>query len=245
MESTPRGRWAKLRRNLRNNMTVITTKLTWEEVIGTEKTKPYFANIFNYIKTQEAQGKTIYPAHENIFNAFKLTPFANVKVVILGQDPYHGENQAHGLSFSVKDGVTIPPSLQNIYKEIGSDIGISMPKCGDLSCWAKQGVLLLNTVLTVEAHKANSHSKIGWETFTDSVIGAINAHNNNVVFLLWGNHAKRKCMNIDPHKHKVLTSPHPSPLSAHRGFLGCKHFSQANEALTAWNREAIDWNISS
>ncbi len=226
-------------------MTIIRTKLTWEEVIGTEKSKPYFAAILNYIQAQKSQGKIIYPSYENIFNAFKLTPFANVKVVILGQDPYHGENQAHGICFSVKSGVRLPPSLQNIYKEIQTDTGIKMPKHGDLSAWAEQGVLLLNTVLTVEANKANSHSNIGWETFTDAVINAINEHNNNVVFLLWGNHAKQKCRNIDPSKHKVFTAPHPSPLSAHRGFLGCRHFSQANETLKQWERQTIDWSIQS
>jgi len=224
-------------------MTVITTKLTWEEVIGHEKAKPYFNNTLSLIKQERANGRIIYPEHTDIFNAFKLTKFNKLKVVILGQDPYHGPNQAHGLCFSVKKGVALPPSLKNIYKEINNDLGIQMPNSGDLTAWAKQGVLLLNTVLTVRANEPASHANIGWETFTDAVIDAINTHNNNVVFLLWGSYAKNKCKHIDTSKHLVLSAPHPSPLSAHRGFFGCQHFSKANAALESWGKEKISWQL--
>ena len=225
-------------------MTIITTKLSWEDVLAAEKNKPYFCNILNQVKQERADNQIIYPKHQDIFNAFKLTTFSNLKVVILGQDPYHGPNQAHGLCFSVKSGIPLPPSLRNIYKEISDDIGTEMGNNGDLSCWATQGVLLLNTVLTVRAHKPASHANIGWEIFTDKVIEVINSHNNNVVFLLWGSHAKNKCKNIDTQKHIVLTAPHPSPLSAHRGFLGCRHFSKTNNALENWEKDPINWQVS-
>ena len=223
-------------------MTVITTKLTWEEVIGDEKNKPYFNNILSLLRQERTQGIDIYPKQEDIFNAFKLTPFNKIKVVILGQDPYHGPEQAHGLCFSVQDGIPLPPSLKNIYKEINTDIGIKMKNNGNLSCWAKQGVLLLNNVLTVRAHNAASHTNIGWETFTDTVVNAINEHNNNIVFLLWGSHAQNKCKNINTKKHLILKAPHPSPLSAHRGFFGCRHFSKTNIALEKWGKEPIIWD---
>ncbi|MGL4919119.1 MAG: uracil-DNA glycosylase, partial [Plesiomonas shigelloides] len=175
-------------------------------------------------------------------NAFRYTPFEQVKVVILGQDPYHGPNQAHGLCFSVQPGVPVPPSLVNMYKELAQDIaGFQIPQHGYLKSWADQGVLLLNTVLTVERGQAHSHAKLGWETFTDRVIAAVNEHRQGVVFLLWGAHAQKKGRIIDRQRHHVLTAPHPSPLSAHRGFLGCRHFSQTNQLLAQQNLPAIDW----
>ena len=179
-----------------------------------------------------------------MFNAFKYTAFDDVKVVILGQDPYHGPNQAHGLAFSVKPEVAIPPSLLNMYKELAQDIaGFHMPTNGYLVKWAEQGVLLLNTVLTVERGLAHSHANLGWETFTDRVVAALNKHRENLVFLLWGSHAQKKGQMIDRTRHLVLTAPHPSPLSAHRGFFGCHHFSQTNDYLKAQGQQAIDWQI--
>lgn len=217
---------------------------TWHDVIGEEKKLSYFVDTLNFVESERSAGKTIYPPSKDVFNAFRYTEFSDVKVVILGQDPYHGTNQAHGLCFSVLPGVRIPPSLVNIYKELAQDIdGFEIPQHGFLQSWAEQGVLLLNTVLTVEQGKAHSHSKTGWEAFTDKVIEAINMHQQGVVFLLWGAHAQKKGRFIDRSKHHVLTAPHPSPLSAHRGFLGCKHFSQANQLLTAQGKEPIDWHL--
>ncbi|MDF7666919.1 uracil-DNA glycosylase [Orbaceae bacterium ESL0727] len=217
-------------------------KLTWHDVIGAEKEKDYFQQIMQFVATQRAEGKTIYPPAHDVFNAFRFTPFSEIKVVILGQDPYHGPNQAHGLSFSVLPGIKPPPSLVNIYKELSNDIdGFVTPNHGYLASWATQGVLLLNTVLTVEAGQAHSHAKIGWETFTDQVIAAINEHLQGVVFLLWGSPAQKKGQFIDRQKHHVLTAVHPSPLSAHRGFFGCKHFSQANQIIVQEGKTAIDW----
>ena len=224
-------------------MTIITNTLTWKDVLTAEKEQPYFHNILDFLKAEAAMGKTIYPASNNIFTAFKLTDFNKVKVVILGQDPYHNPHQAHGLCFSVQHPTPPPPSLKNIFKELASDLNITAPKSGDLSAWAKQGVLLLNTVLTVEAGRAHSHAEIGWETFTDAAVNALNKHLNNVVFLLWGSHAKKKCHNIDTSKHFILTAAHPSPLSAYRGYLGCKHFSKANELLVKAGEEPIDWQL--
>lgn len=216
----------------------------WKDALGAEKQLPYFQQIMHFVQAERAAGKVIYPPHQDVFNAFKLTPFDAVKVVILGQDPYHGPNQAHGLCFSVKHGVKTPPSLVNMYKELSSDIqGFRIPQHGFLQRWAEQGVLLLNTVLTVEQGKAHSHAKIGWETFTDKVIQQLSEHRQGLVFLLWGSHAQRKGAVIDRQKHHVLTAPHPSPLSAHRGFLGCRHFSQTNQILRQQNHSEINWQI--
>ncbi len=217
---------------------------SWQEVIGEEKEAPYFQKIIQFVQNERKAGKIIYPKQQDVFNALKYTPFDQVKVVILGQDPYHGPNQAHGLCFSVQKGVAPPPSLKNIFKEINSDLGIQSPKHGCLESWARQGVLLLNTVLTVEKGQAHSHANIGWETFTDKVIEAINEHKEGVVFLLWGAHAQKKGQMIDHTKHIILKAPHPSPLSAHRGFLGCKHFSKTNEALKKLGKKPIHWNTS-
>lgn len=220
----------------------MTEQLTWNSVIGIEKEKDYFKKILQYVTNERDNGKIVYPAQQDVFNAFRFTDFSDIKVVILGQDPYHGPNQAHGLSFSVLPGVKVPPSLANIYKELANDInGFEIPKHGYLAHWAKQGVLLLNNVLTVEAGMAHSHAKIGWETFTDHVIDVINNNLTGVVFLLWGSPAQKKGQFIDRQKHHVLTAVHPSPLSAHRGFFGCKHFSQANELITQQGKTAIDW----
>lgn len=217
-------------------------ELNWSYVIGAEKQQPYFLDTMAYVAAERAAGKEIYPPEHDVFNAFRYTPFEQVKVVILGQDPYHGPNQAHGLCFSVLPGVPVPPSLVNMYKELAQDIaGFQIPQHGYLKSWADQGVLLLNTVLTVERGQAHSHAKLGWETFTDRVIAAVNEHRQGVVFLLWGAHAQKKGRIIDRQRHHVLTAPHPSPLSAHRGFLGCRHFSQTNQLLAQQNLPAIDW----
>ena len=217
-------------------------ELNWSDVIGAEKQQPYFLDTMAYVAAERAAGKEIYPPEHDVFNAFRYTPFEQVKVVILGQDPYHGPNQAHGLCFSVLPGVPVPPSLVNMYKELAQDIaGFQIPQHGYLKSWADQGVLLLNTVLTVERGQAHSHAKLGWETFTDRVIPAVNEHRQGVVFLLWGAHAQKKGRIIDRQRHHVLTAPHPSPLSAHRGFLGCRHFSQTNQLLAQQNLPAIDW----
>ncbi|MFL1800766.1 uracil-DNA glycosylase [Plesiomonas shigelloides] len=217
-------------------------ELNWSDVIGAEKQQPYFLDTMAYVAAERAAGKEIYPPEHDVFNAFRYTPFEQVKVVILGQDPYHGPNQAHGLCFSVLPGVPVPPSLVNMYKELAQDIaGFQIPQHGYLKSWADQGVLLLNTVLTVERGQAHSHAKLGWETFTDRVIAAVNEHRQGVVFLLWGAHAQKKGRIIDRQRHHVLTAPHPSPLSAHRGFLGCCHFSQTNQLLAQQNLPAIDW----
>lgn len=216
----------------------------WSEVIGAEKTQPYFIETIDYVKQRRDEGVTVYPPQEQVFNAFGLTEFDQVKVVILGQDPYHGANQAHGLCFSVLPGIKTPPSLQNIYKELVEDVvGFTLPDHGFLEPWAKQGVLLLNTVLTVEEGNANSHQHLGWEQFTDVVIAQLNEHREGIVFLLWGAHAQKKGRFIDRNKHHVLAAPHPSPLSAYRGFFGCKHFSQTNALLARQGRQGIDWRL--
>lgn len=222
-----------------------TTTASWSTYLAKEKKKPYFLEIIAFLEKEKAQRKMIYPPQKDIFNAIKLTPYDAVKVVIIGQDPYHGPNQAHGLCFSVQKGCRPPPSLQNIFKELSADLNIPIPEHGCLEGWAKQGVLLLNTVLTVEASKAHSHAKIGWETFTDKIIETLNAHPKGIVFLLWGSHAQRKAEHIDTQKHRILTAAHPSPLSAHRGFLGCRHFSKANQLLKALGRTPIDWQLTS
>jgi uracil-DNA glycosylase len=212
----------------------------WKEAFGDEFAKPYFVALSKIIEGVYAQ-EDIYPPQNTIFNAFNLCPFDSVKVVILGQDPYHGEGQAHGLSFSVQDGVRIPPSLKNIYKELRDDIGTAIPKTGNLTHWATQGVLLLNATLTVEAGKAGSHQGLGWETFSDAVIQKISDEKEHVVFLLWGKYAQAKESLINTSKHLVLKAPHPSPLSAHSGFFGCKHFSRTNAYLTQTNQKPIVW----
>lgn len=218
---------------------------TWKEMIGKEKSQPYFQQILQQVQHQRDLGKIIYPPKADVFNAFRYTEFDQVKVVILGQDPYHGPNQAHGLAFSVKPNVPPPPSLVNIYKELSQDIaGFQIPNHGYLVEWAKQGVMLLNTVLTVEQGKAHSHANLGWETFTDHVIAVLNEHTSGLVFLLWGSHAQKKGQFIDRQKHCVLTAPHPSPLSAHRGFFGCHHFSKANHYLIQQGKTPIDWRLT-
>lgn len=216
----------------------------WHDVLEGEKQQPYFKQIIEHITQRRQAGITVYPPNEDMFNAFKLTDFSDIKVVILGQDPYHGPNQAHGLAFSVKGNVRVPPSLLNIYKELANDIeGFVIPQHGNLTSWAEQGVLLLNTVLSVESGNAHSHAKIGWETFTDKVIEKINAHTEGTVFLLWGSHAQKKGKIINTQTHCVLSAPHPSPLSAHRGFLGCQHFSKTNDYLRSKNRSPIQWQV--
>lgn len=222
---------------------MVNTALSWTDVIGKEKQQPYFKNILNFLEQETKAGKVIYPAASELFNAFKETPYDSVKVVILGQDPYHGPGQAHGLSFSVKHGIKPPPSLVNIFKELNSDLQISIPKHGCLEQWARQGVLLLNTSLSVEQNTPQSHAKIGWTEFTDNVIRSLNAHPQPLVFMLWGAHAKNKQVLIDNNNHLVLTAAHPSPFSVHQGFYGCKHFSKANEFLLAHGREPIDWSL--
>ncbi len=213
---------------------------SWKEHLQEEFEKPYFKQLTDFVRNAY-QTSTVYPAAKNIFSAFDHTPFDKVKVVIIGQDPYHGPGQAQGLSFSVPAGMKIPPSLVNIYKEIETETGKTTPSSGDLTRWADQGVLLLNATLTVEAGKAASHQGHGWEEFTDAVIRSLSQQGNNIVFLLWGAPAQRKGKLIDRTKHLVLESPHPSPLSAYRGFFGNGHFVKANEYLTAHQRSAIDW----
>jgi len=213
---------------------------SWKEVLIDEFEKPYFKDLTEFVKS-EYKGATVYPPPKFVFNAFELTPFDRVKVVILGQDPYHGPTQAHGLSFSVPDGVRPPPSLVNIYKEIKDDLGVEIRESGNLEHWAKQGVLLLNATLTVRAHTAGSHQNKGWETFTDAVVKALSDKKDNLVFLLWGRYAQKKGKVIDLTKHLVLASAHPSPFSAYNGFLGNKHFSKTNEYLKGKGISAIVW----
>jgi uracil-DNA glycosylase len=214
----------------------------WLEAIGGEFRLPYYKELYQFVKS-EYLGYVIYPSAEDIFNAFHFTPLSKVKVVILGQDPYHNEGQAHGLCFSVKPEVEIPPSLVNIYKELKEDLGCYIPNNGYLEKWAKQGVLLLNTVLTVRAHQANSHQGKGWERFTDAVIQAVNIQDRPIVFLLWGRPAQMKKSMLTNPKHLILEAPHPSPLSAFRGFFGSKHFSMTNNYLIKHGLEPIDWQI--
>ncbi|HRO46000.1 uracil-DNA glycosylase [Agriterribacter sp.] len=217
---------------------------SWKAVLKDEFAKPYFEQIVHFLKTEKMAGKTIYPPGPLIFNAFEQTPFDKVKVVMLGQDPYHGAGQAHGLCFSVQDGVPPPPSLINIFKEIQSDIGITMPaKKGNLTHWAQQGVLLLNAALTVRANEPFSHSKIGWAVFTDAVIQKISELKTGIVFLLWGKFAQEKQALIDETKHHVLKAAHPSPFSADKGFFNCKHFSKTNSLLQQQGKDPVDWKI--
>ena len=214
----------------------------WLEPLSSEFRKRYYSQLYNFVKDEYSK-TVVYPPAEDIFNAFHFTPLKDVKVLLLGQDPYHNEHQAHGLSFSVQPGQDIPPSLVNIYKELHDDLGCYIPNNGYLKKWADQGVLLLNTVLTVRAHQANSHQGHGWEQFTDAVIQAVNAQDRPIVYMLWGAPARRKKAMLTNPKHLILEAPHPSPLSAYRGFFGCKHFSKANEFLKASGLEPIDWQI--
>jgi len=216
---------------------------SWLAQLEQEFQQPYMRKLREFLRQEKQQGKRIFPAGDDIFNAFAHTPLDKVKVVILGQDPYHGEGQAHGLCFSVKPGVKVPPSLQNIFKEIHAELGLPIPRHGYLNHWADQGVLLLNSVLSVEYANAASHQRRGWETFTDRVIEVINREREGVVFLLWGSYAQRKGAIIDEQRHCVLKAPHPSPLSAHRGFFGCGHFKAANEYLQQRNETPIDWSL--
>ena len=217
---------------------------SWKLVLKEEFNKPYFIELVNHIKTEKEQGKLIYPKGSNIFNAFNKTPLDKVKVVILGQDPYHGPNQAHGLSFSVQKGIPFPPSLQNIFKELQRDTGTPYPSHGDLSSWAQEGVFLLNASLTVRAAEPMSHSQIGWAIFTDAVIRTISKGCPKVVFMLWGKFAQEKQTLIDSSKHLILKAPHPSPLSAHQGFVGCGHFSACNHFLAKNGIDPINWHIN-
>ncbi|WP_417604228.1 uracil-DNA glycosylase [Oceanimonas baumannii] len=218
--------------------------VTWSDVLDPEKQKPYFQQAMQTVRAARDAGAVIYPPKEDMFRALELTALSQVKVVMLGQDPYHGPGQAHGLCFSVRPGIKVPPSLRNMYKELETDIsGFITPEHGFLESWAKQGVLMLNTVLTVEQGKAHSHAGLGWETFTDRVIQAVNDHCEGVVFLLWGSHAQKKGSHIDRQRHHVLSGPHPSPLSAYRGFFGCKHFSQTNQLLQDTGKKPIDWQL--
>ncbi len=214
----------------------------WLNALEGEFHKEYYKKLFEFVK-EEYSTHVVYPPSDDIFNALHLTPLSDVKVLILGQDPYHEPHQAHGLSFSVQPGVDAPPSLVNIYKELGDDLGCYMPNNGYLKKWADQGVLLLNTLLTVRAHEAFSHQNHGWEQFTDAIIQAVNEQDRPIVYMLWGKPAQSKMKMLNNPKHLVLTAPHPSPLSAYRGFFGCKHFSQANEFLVKNGIEPIDWQI--
>jgi uracil-DNA glycosylase len=216
---------------------------SWKKALSDLFDKPYFIQITEHLKAEKALKRTIYPSGPYIFNAFSLTPYDKVKVIILGQDPYHNPHQAMGLSFSVPDGVKAPPSLMNIFKELHKDIGMPIPSSGNLTAWAKQGVLLLNAVLTVRANEPASHAKIGWTKFTDDVILSLCSQKTGLVFILWGNFAQEKIKLIDSSKHKILKAAHPSPFSAYNGFFGCKHFSAANEYLVKNNIDPIDWAI--
>jgi uracil-DNA glycosylase len=217
---------------------------SWKSVLKNEFSKPYFLEAVTFLKTEKALGKIIYPPGSLLFNAFNTTPFDHVKVVLLGQDPYHGKGQAHGLSFSVPEGIRPPPSLINIFKELQTDTGMPIPQHGNLTRWAQQGVLLLNACLSVRENDPLSHSKIGWVPFTDSVIGKISSEKKHIVFLLWGKFAQEKQALIDETKHLVLKAAHPSPYSANNGFFGCRHFSKTNEYLVKHGIDPVDWSLS-
>ncbi|MFQ3580046.1 MAG: uracil-DNA glycosylase [Bacteroidales bacterium] len=227
---------------MNNQAANVKIESSWFELLHEEFSKEYFKNLVNFVKEEKSKYK-IYPPGSLIFNAFNTTPVNKVKVVILGQDPYHGEGQAHGLCFSVPSGIKPPPSLINIFKELNSDLGIPFPKHGTLTSWAEQGVLLLNATLTVRANSPGSHQNKGWETFTDAVIKTLNDTKTNLVFILWGNYAKAKQSLINPEKHLILTAAHPSPFSANSGFFGCKHFSKTNEYLIKMGKEPINWSL--
>jgi uracil-DNA glycosylase len=216
---------------------------SWKKVLQQEFSKSYFENIVAFLKTEKAQGKIIYPPGSLIFNAFEKTPFNKLKVLLLGQDPYHGKGQAMGLSFSVPKGVYPPPSLVNIFKELHNDVGMAIPTTGDLTLWAEQGVMLLNAALTVRAGEPNSHAKIGWHEFTDAVIKKVSDEKEGIVFLLWGAFAHQKQELIDQTKHHVLKAAHPSPFSAEKGFFGCRHFSKTNKFLTDQKQDPINWAL--
>lgn len=216
---------------------------SWKAALTEEFEKPYFAEIRRFLQEEKAAGKIIYPPGSLIFNAFNSTPFEKVRVVILGQDPYHGAGQAHGLCFSVQHGVKPPPSLVNIYKELKDDVGFEIPKHGNLQKWTEQGVFLLNAMLTVEANQPASHQKKGWEEFTNAVIQKLSKERNGLIFILWGNFAQQKAVLIDETKHTILKAAHPSPFSAYNGFFGCKHFSKTNEILKARGEVEIDWQV--
>lgn len=215
----------------------------WSSHLEGVTSEAYFQNLLGFLNQQPQLSKTIYPPKGSWFKAFEHSSFANTKVVILGQDPYHGEGQAEGMSFSVPEGVKIPPSLRNIYKELASDLKINTPEHGHLASWAKQGVLLLNSVLTVEKNNPASHANQGWEVFTDHIISLLSNNKQHLVFLLWGAYAAKKTELINTDKHLILRAPHPSPFSAHKGFFGCQHFSQVNNYLTSTNQQSIDWRL--
>ncbi|BDA68250.1 uracil-DNA glycosylase [Calothrix sp. PCC 7716] len=223
-------------------MEITKLPISWQVVLAEEFEKPYFKQLQQFLAL-ERQTQTIYPPEEDVFSAFELTPYHDVNVLLLGQDPYHDENQAHGLCFSVKPGIKTPPSLVNMYKELKDDIGCDIPSTGYLVEWAKQGMLMLNAVLTVRAHTANSHKNKGWEKFTDAVISQVNQKSDPVVFVLWGGYAQKKLKLIDTTRHIIIQSAHPSPLSAHNGFFGSKPFSKINAALEACNKSPINWKI--
>ncbi len=225
------------------NVAKVSGRETWSDVLSGEREQPYFKELLEFVEGERRSGKTIYPKNSEVFNALHCTPFESVQAVILGQDPYHGPNQAHGLCFSVRAPTPPPPSLVNIFTELESDVGVPKPSHGDLESWARQGVLLLNAVLTVEEGKPGSHALRGWERFTDRVVREINDRREHVVFMLWGAYAQKKGAFVDRAKHLVLEAPHPSPLSAHRGFLGCRHFSQANSYLAKHGGLPIDWRL--
>lgn len=224
-------------------MEITKLPMSWQVVLAEEFEKPYFKQLQGFLAL-ERQTQTIYPPEEDVFSAFELTPYYDVKVLLLGQDPYHDDNQAHGLCFSVRPGIKTPPSLTNMYKELNDDIGCEIPSTGYLVEWAKQGVLMLNAVLTVRAHTANSHKNKGWEKFTDAVISQVNQKSDPVVFVLWGGYAQKKLKLIDTTRHIVIQSAHPSPLSAHNGFFGSQPFSKINAALEACNKSPINWAIT-
>ncbi len=226
-----------------NNAAESKTALTWPDVLAGEREQPYFRELLEFVESERRSGKAIYPKNSEVFNAMHFTPFESVKVVILGQDPYHGPNQAHGLCFSVRPPTPPPPSLVNIFLELEADLGLAKPGHGNLESWAHQGALLLNAVLTVEEGKPGSHALRGWERFTDRVVREINDRREHVVFMLWGAYAQKKGSHVDRTRHLVLEAPHPSPLSAHRGFLGCKHFSQANGYLAQHGIAPVDWRL--
>ena len=218
-------------------------QLGWKDLLAPEKEKPYFQELLRFIEAERQSGKKVYPKNSEIFNSLQLTPLDQVKVVILGQDPYHGPNQAHGLCFSVNIGIPLPPSLLNIFKELKADLGVDLPTHGNLESWAKQGVLLLNASLTVRDGEPQSHANKGWEIFTDKIVAELNQRLNGIVFILWGASAQKKGAIIDRTRHFVLEAPHPSPLSASRGFFGCRHFSKTNELLVKLGQEPINWKI--
>ncbi|HMQ48776.1 MAG TPA: uracil-DNA glycosylase [Saprospiraceae bacterium] len=224
-------------------MSEIKIEASWKIALQDTFEQDWFQNLAQFLRQEKSQGKTIYPPGSLIFNAFHATPFQEVKIVILGQDPYHNPGEAMGLSFSVPKGVRIPPSLQNVYQELHTDVGIPIPKHGDLSAWAKQGVFLLNAMLTVEKNKPGSHQKIGWQLFTDAVIRKLSEERSGLVFMLWGNFARKKRDLIQPDKHLILEAAHPSPLAG-GAFKGCRHFSKANAYLTQQGKSPVDWNLS-